>query len=105
MRGGLDRARPRVEPATLHRLAPVEEHGENEECHQGEEGHEQPLLEGTFCQKQGPLYEGCLLILVVGLHVDVGEPGRLLELMVQHLRRRVRIVVRGCSRLRHLTLG
>lgn len=105
MRGGLDGDSPRVEPPTLHGLAPVEEHREGQQRQQGKNGNEEPLLHTALREQQGSVNIGRLLILVVRLHIDVGQPCWLLDVKALNLLRRVRTITRDCPRRRHLTLG
>ena len=105
MRGGLHGDGPRVEPATLHGLAPVEEHGEGQQRQQGKNGNEEPLLHTALREQQGSVNVGRLLVLVVRLHIDIGQPCGLLVVKALLLLRRVRTITQGCPRRRHLTLG
>ena len=59
-----------VKPIPLHCLAPVEEDGPNEEGEEGDERHDEPLLNMACLQQDSLVHARRLLVLVVGGHPD-----------------------------------
>ena len=68
-----DLGSPCVQPSTAHRRVPVEENREDENRQEGEEGHNEPFLDGASRQEDCCLNVRCLLVLVIGQHRHIRQ--------------------------------